>query len=183
RTEAIRNDELNEIRERIVVAPGTVRRLSVSVVINDDRLSQAQLDAVRATVAAAIGLDPDRSDQISVIGMAFDTSVADSLREALAAEQEAARQAQRNRLYAAAAAAALVLILGLVILISVRRARARRREEEVLRERLEAEIARRQEAITAEDEEFEAARRELENLARQKPEHVAQIVRAWLVQE
>lgn len=183
RTEAIRNYELNEIRERIVVAPGTVRRLSVSVVINDDRLSQAQLDAVRATVAAAIGLDPDRSDQISVIGMTFDTSVADSLREALAAEQEAARQAQRNRLYAAAAAAALVLILGLVILISVRRARARRREEEVLRERLEAEIARRQEAITAEDEEFEAARRELENLARQKPEHVAQIVRAWLVQE
>lgn len=183
RSESIRNYELSEIRERIVVAPGTVRRLSVSVVINDEGLSPAQIEAVRATVAAAIGLDPQRSDQISVMGMAFDTSVADSLRESLAAEQEAARRAERNRLYAYAAAAALALILGVVGLVAFRRALARRREEEVLRERLEAEIARRQESVTAEDDETAAARRELESLAREKPEQVAQIVRAWLVQE
>ncbi|HEX6989411.1 MAG TPA: flagellar basal-body MS-ring/collar protein FliF [Bacillota bacterium] len=183
RSEAVRNFELNEIREHIVVAPGTVRRLSVSVVINDDNLSTAQIDAVRSTVAAAIGLDPGRSDQISVMGMAFDTSVADSLRESLAAEEEAARRAQRNRLYAYGAAAGLVLILGLVAWLSVRRTLRRRHEEEVLRRRLEAEIARRQEAVSVEDDETENARRELETLARQRPEQVAQIVRAWLVQE
>ena len=182
RTESTRNYELNQIRERIVVAPGKVRRLSVSLVINDDRLTQAQLDAVRATVAAAIGLDPQRSDQISVIGMAFDTSVADRLREAMEAEEEAQRQAARQRLYVYGAAAGLVLILALAVLIAVRRARARRLEEEALLQRLESEIARRQEAAEESDE-AEEARRQLEELARQKPERMAQIVRAWLAQE
>lgn len=182
RTESVRNYEINEIRERIVVAPGTVKRLSVSVVVND-QLTPEQVDAVRSTVSAAIGLDPQRNDQISVIGMAFDTSIADQLRQSMAAEEEAARRAGRTRVYAVAAAALLIMIALAVRAVVARRAAARRREEEALQSRLEAEIAKRQASLVPEDDQEDRVWQEVETLARQKPEQLAQILRAWLVEE
>jgi flagellar M-ring protein FliF len=78
RTEVTRNVEINQIQERIVVAPGMLKRLSVAVVINRD-LTEAESLAVEETVSAAIGYDPNRSDQVMVTGMSFDTSWMDDL--------------------------------------------------------------------------------------------------------
>jgi flagellar M-ring protein FliF len=80
RREATRNLEINEIREQTVVAPGSVKRLSVSVVINQS-LDSLQVEAISEAIAAAIGYDPDRNDQITVTGIPFDTSLADAIRE------------------------------------------------------------------------------------------------------
>lgn len=181
RNESVRNYELNQIRESIVVAPGTVKRLSVSVVINE-QLTPEQLDNVRATVAAAIGFDPERNDQISVISMPFNTSIADEMKRQAALEQEAARQAELRRTYAAAAAAVLALLVIVVLLLMWRRANVRRQQETLLRRRLEAEIAKRQSSVAYGSEQSDEVQDRMETLVRQQPEQVAQIVRSWLVE-
>lgn len=91
-TERIVNYEVSRITDSITKAPGAPRRLSVGVVINSETLTPEQLEQVRNLVAAAIGLDASRNDQIEVTAMPFDTTVADSMRAVLEAEQ-ATRQA------------------------------------------------------------------------------------------
>lgn len=86
-TERIVNYEVSRITDSITKAPGAPRRLSVGVVINSETLTPAQLEQVRNLVAAAIGLDVSRNDQIEVTAMPFDTTVADSMRAVLEAEQ------------------------------------------------------------------------------------------------
>ncbi|HEY8450561.1 MAG TPA: flagellar basal-body MS-ring/collar protein FliF [Bacillota bacterium] len=190
RNERINNYELNEIRERLVIAPGTVRRLSVSVVINEP-LSPEQVAAVRSTVEAAIGYDAARNDQITVIGMPFNTSVSEQLQAALAAEEQARQEQAERQLYVLAAGCALLLLTAAVAWWVRRRRAARQHQEEKLQERLEQlDLARQRLAAEraeangrAADPERERAQRELETLVRQKPEQVAQIVRAWLAEE
>ncbi|HHY37830.1 MAG TPA: flagellar M-ring protein FliF [Clostridia bacterium] len=115
RRETTRNLEINEIREQTIVAPGSVKRLSISVVINRP-LDAAQVDAVSRTVAAAIGYDPQRNDQITVTGIPFDTSLADAFGEQETAFSPFFRFLEPYRAYvpflAALVAVALVYLLG-----------------------------------------------------------------------
>lgn len=59
-------------------APGTVKRLTVAVLVNDRKegaaaqpRTAAELTNIEALVAGAIGLDPTRGDAISVVSMPF----------------------------------------------------------------------------------------------------------------
>lgn len=59
-------------------APGTVKRLTVAVLVNDRKegaaaqpRSAAELSNIEALVAGAVGLDPTRGDAISVVSMPF----------------------------------------------------------------------------------------------------------------
>lgn len=54
------------------VAPGEVKRLSVSVLV-DTSVPASNLAAIRSAVAAAIGYDPTRKDVVNVSRMAFQT--------------------------------------------------------------------------------------------------------------
>lgn len=115
RRETTRNLEINEIREQTIVAPGSVKRLSISVVINRT-LDAAQVDAVSRTVAAAIGYDPQRNDQITVTGIPFDMSLADAFGDRRAAYPPFLRFLEPYRAYipfaAALVAAAFVYLFG-----------------------------------------------------------------------
>lgn len=187
RNERIANYELNEIRERLVVAPGTVERLSVSVVIND-QLTPEQIEAVQSTVQAAVGFDTDRNDQITVIGMPFDTTISDQLAAALEAERLAQEQAQQRMLYVYGAALGLALILFIIGLIVMRRSLARRRQDELLQERLrraqlEEQQAALEAAAAAASDERLRKQQEIEAMVREKPDQVASVVRAWLADE
>lgn len=183
RTESTRNYEVNRIRERIEVAPGVLERLSVSVVVNEP-LDAQQIEAVRTTVANAIGVDPGRNDEISVIAMPFDTTLADELQRSLEAEREAAAEDRSGRLfwYVIAAAAALGLLITGVWL---RRRAARAAAQSEQQRRLESELARRQIAASADEPDpiDDATRRDVERLIRQKPDDVVQLIRAWLARE
>lgn len=191
REEALRNYEVNRTTETRVVAPGAIRRLSVSVVVNR-ALTPDQEQAIRATVEAAIGYDPQRQDQVAVIGMPFDTSLADQLREELNREQ-AARQAWRT--WAIPVAAAVVAVAGAAAWVVVTRRRMQRQlaalEEELARR---AELERRRvvevpEAVSANGsgtgngKVASPMETELDQAARQQPEVVARVLRVWLAEE
>ncbi len=186
RQERIENYEIAESRERLVVAPGAVERLSVAVVVND-HLTDDQVQAISDAVSASIGYDPGRNDLISVIGQPFDTTLQDRMEEQLA-QDAVAREAWYDRVIWGAAAALLALmIMGFVI--SRRRAARRRAEEEEREAREEAQRLaegdrdqRRQlfpDTVPADDQ----LRRSIRELAREDPERVADAIKIWLHEE
>lgn len=187
RDESVRNFEVNRVVEHRVVAPGAVRRLSVSVVVNGT-LKPDQEQAIRDLVAAAIGFDPQRADQVAVIGMPFDTSLAERLGEQL--EQEAP-SAERRPQGAGVPVAVLAAVAGVLLALALgawwlARARVRRRlaalEQEMLA-RLEQERRRLQEAAAANGRRKQAGvAASIEDAARQDPERVARLLRVWLAE-
>ncbi|MDK2882713.1 MAG: flagellar M-ring protein FliF [Bacillota bacterium] len=165
-----RNYEVNQTREHLVVAPGSVRRLSVAVMVNGD-LTPEQQQAIQTAVTNAVGLQPDRGDQISVVSFPFQ---APSPAQILA-EQAAAEQAARNRrLLTSAVGGAAILLLAGVVIWRLRR----RRPAEVIP--LPGQAAVEEAAPAREESEQERIRKEVERLARQHPQEVAQLLATWL---
>ena len=173
------NYQVPSKQETVVDAPGSVKRLSVSVVVNGD-FPQSQLQQINNVVATAIGFEAARGDQINVSSMAFDDSLQREADEAAAAEKARAEAARRNMLIAALAAGAL-LLLGLLItyIIIMRRRRAARLAEELARQ--EEEIV-----VDTEDEPLEVVQRarsredDIKDLAQENPDEVAEIIKLWL---
>src|SRR5690606_23866672 len=152
---------------------------SVSVVIND-QLNEEQIQAVQSTVEAALGIDPLRDDRVSVIGMPFDTSVRDQLAESLVAEQEARERAAQRRVYGLVAAAVVILVVLVWLTLVLRAARNRAMEQEFER-RFQAELEKR--LRTRSDRTELPGRNGRDMLAKERPEKVAQVLRAWMAEE
>ncbi|HEY8201205.1 MAG TPA: flagellar basal-body MS-ring/collar protein FliF [Actinomycetota bacterium] len=65
---------INRTVTKTTAAPGTVKKLSVAIMLDDGTKSGAKLpkpDQVKALVSAAVGLDPARGDTIEVTPVAF----------------------------------------------------------------------------------------------------------------
>lgn len=88
RTETTTNNEIPRTTRTTVKAPGSVDRLSVSVVL-DESVTPAQEASITSAVAAAVGLDQTRGDTLSVTRLPFDASVKEDL---LAASGEGMEQ-------------------------------------------------------------------------------------------
>ena len=78
------NFEVNETQRQLTRVPGDVRRLTVAVLINDtqrigengevevEKRDPAELEALEALVAAAVGLNPERGDTLTLRSMPFE---------------------------------------------------------------------------------------------------------------
>ncbi|TFV64161.1 flagellar M-ring protein FliF [Geodermatophilus sp. DF01-2] len=189
------NNAVGTVVETVEAAPGTINRLTVSVVMDEavaGNLNQAQIQDL---VGNAVGLDVARGDDITVASMAFDTTAADRAAEELAAAAEAERQAQLWSMVKTGGIA-----LGIALLVLVVWLRSRRREygeeddyepleltDDVLAEldRIRIESTR---AVPVADNaalELEAAERarvrgEIAAMVSEKPDEVAAMLRGWL---
>ncbi|SHM10449.1 flagellar M-ring protein FliF [Caldanaerovirga acetigignens] len=172
KSEIIRNYELNESKENIAVAPGAVRKLTVSVVINRE-LTDDEKEKIVALVGNAVGYDIQR-DQITVEGMAFDTQLADMLSRQLSEE---ARSRQRQMVII------IVTVLAFVAILVVLYRNLMRRKLQMEEEKLAQKLTEAQQAASVEIDEKEELFKNIERLARQRPEEVAKIIRTWLNEE
>jgi len=86
--ESTKNYEINEERQHVIASPGSIRRLTVAVLVNDD-VTQPQQDSIMRTVSSAAGLNPSRGDTISVEPLPFSTENADRRAAEAQAEKEA----------------------------------------------------------------------------------------------
>lgn len=100
--------EVSTESQTIDKAVGTIRRLTVSVVMNNLPPNKT-VSEMQALVASAAGVNPARGDVVNVSVMPFDTTH-------LAAEKQALEKAQRQELYLTAARGVL---MGLVVLVSL----------------------------------------------------------------
>jgi flagellar M-ring protein FliF len=174
RTQIVVNYEFSETREKVVEAPGQVSRLSASVVLNR-QLTPEEEAAVARLAGAALGLDPTRGDELVVVGMPFDTSLADQLREGLG---EPARAPFAWWPFAAGGALLLMLAVALATRLRTRR-RRRPSLALVAGEQLTPAVAP-QAAVPAAAAAGKASLAELAELARHKPETVARLLRTWI---
>jgi flagellar M-ring protein FliF len=111
--------ELNKLVQKVVRAPGSVTRLSVSVVLDDDpnNPNGALRQSVQDAVNAAAGIDPTRGDVLTVTSLTFNQT------ELLATQTSMAESAQKEQLmtYLHLAALALGPLVMLVVLFLILR--------------------------------------------------------------
>jgi len=199
------NNSVNKVTEQTTVAPGGVRRQSVSVVV--DRAAAAGLSTgkLEDMVAAAAGIDEGRGDQLSVVTADFDSTTAQEAADALAQQQAADEAARKDRLLIAEIGGAIVVLILIAgaLALRVRRKHRREREEEAAALEEEREAAARAAAapppglwrdMDQEDSELvrtsvlprrgedpdEQMRSEIAQLADEDPAAVASTLREWL---
>jgi flagellar M-ring protein FliF len=188
------NNAVGTTVETVEAAPGTINRLTVSVVMDAavaGNLNQAQ---VQDLIGNAVGLDIARGDDITVASMAFDTSAADAAAEELAAAEEAERQAQMWSLIRTGGIALGIALLVLVVWLRSRRKEDDEEEYEALEladdvmaelDRIRIESTRATPVVDNAALELEAAERarirgEIATMVSEKPDEVAAMLRGWL---
>ncbi len=156
----------------------------VQIPLNKDDLKQAE-----NIVKKSIGFNEGRGDQVAVENIMFDRSKQwNKLRD------EYARKEQLKKMLLAALIGVFALFLGVILFRAISKEMARRRR--IREEQLAAEQQRmREAALRAAEEEGvdvelsleEKARLELQenaiNLARERPDDVAQLLRTWMAEE
>lgn len=192
--------EVGKVFERKVVAPGQLRRVSVAVLIDgtyrmitDGKTAEQkavylprkpeELEKIKEAVKKAVGFDISRGDQVEVAEFPFDTSIMDK-------ERILMEEAERRALWFSTAKSAMT-ILGIVLVLLVglrllmRALKGHRLQEFPLQEALSMRKAERSlgvAATSAVDEiPDDPAKHGLRELARNKPNELAQLVRAWIV--
>lgn len=175
RMESIINYEINEIHTRRQVPPGAIRSVSVGVWIDGD-LTDEQEESIANTLASALGLDPTRGDQVIVASMPF--ASVDAL---AAASSQAAEAAWGLPAPYALAAAALLAIIALLYWQLRRRRATQPAGMDIVVDEDDVEIAERK--LTSEERRRQQLHEQVAALAREKPEDVAQLVKAWLMEE
>lgn len=188
------NYAISQTTQQTTVAPGKVARLSVAVAVNRT-LTSVQQKSIQQMVMAAIGADPARQDQITVIGMPFATSAAQNLVTKPAAT---AKPAQSPLPLALAGLAAAAVAAALIFSVrSGRRDILAEAEERRLAERLVGERAGLDGDLAlpefdpddpdgvrrAARSEQEARRREIVSVVQRRPEDVANVLRSWITEE
>ncbi len=212
RKESTRNYEVNEENQKIVASPGSIRRLTVAVLVSDE-ITELQQEGLLRAVSSAAGINEERGDTISVEPMPFNTDLRDQ-REAL----ERQEQLRKDRiLYTEIAAMILIaaLLLGGFLMYRWKKRKERqaeleaklaaerqareeaRRAEEAQRRAEEAErLAAAEERAQAienneiEDDKLTPAERQNLNqkqaimkLIDEKPAEVAWLIKTWLIED
>jgi flagellar M-ring protein FliF len=104
-----------------VRAPGSVKRLAVAVVLDQQApVAASQVDTIQQLVTTAAGIDPKRGDLITVSALPFDRTQVETEQVALA---EAARQEQLLTYLRLGALIGVPLLVLIALLIAVRMGR------------------------------------------------------------
>lgn len=198
KTTATKNYQVDTTQEEQVVNPGSVKRLSVSVMADADSITQAQLDQIKTIVASAAGVDSTRGDQIQVAAIPFNKT--DLQQEKIAMDN--AQKRQQFVMYAEIGAA---VFLGLVFFLVFLRNRSKKAradkllgldsshpvslaDAELLLAQQEAEeeaklkLAKRN-VKTAEEIEKQKTKESVELYSRNNPDEAARLVKTWLSEE
>lgn len=179
-TQLTQDFALSQQDTHTILAPGTITRLSVAVVVGA-KLTAAQLALVKSTVQAAVGAYPAQKNQVTVVAMPFNHT----LLHGLAA---AAPVPPASRLLVPALIGVGVLLLLLVlVLVLRRRAPGAVAVDDGVGATLASGVAV---GVSAGAEDplgsaiasAQAVRDRLHGALKQRPEDVARVIRVWLDQ-
>lgn len=192
RYEETTNFDVGQTEVKSIKAPGQVRKMSVSVVL-DGNLSESAKASVNNIVAAACGYEQTRGDMISIEAMPFDNTVKNKVDEELKAMEAntLAEQRKQNLItYIGYPAAGLLALILLIILISKIRASFTRpavlsggNVDVVVNEPVTVNEVIRNPVILDEEEERVDLASEIKKYANKKPDQVVEIVKSWLAED
>ena len=201
RKESTKNYEVNEENQKVVSSPGSIRRLTVAVLVNDT-VTALQQESLLRVVSSAAGINEDRGDTISVEPLPFNTEKRDKQIAEDAAEQE-----RKDRILYMEIGALILLVALIVggVLMNRRKKQqerealeeARRREEERIRaeeeerRRLEEEARAAaieadkipEDSLTDEERQQREEKKTVLQLIDQKPADMAMLIKQWLSED
>ncbi len=180
KTNRVTNYQVNQVKEQLEKAQGQIKDLSVSVVIDNNKMTTETMENVREIVASAVGIDPTR---VVVQSMEFNGNkqLQEQLEEAFDSQHKSPSLPgviQKLLLYGGMG------LLGILMVILVRAMTRRRKVEEV-------SVGFDLESIPSVDiipdieiNDSEASiQSKVEKFTQQQPEVVAQLLRTWLNEE
>ncbi|HLG73565.1 MAG TPA: flagellar basal-body MS-ring/collar protein FliF [Chloroflexota bacterium] len=107
KTDNTQNFEISKSIEQLQKSPGSIKRMTVSAMVNTP-LDQAGVDSLTRSLQAAAGYDPNRGDLVTVTSLAFSNQVDNAANAAAAAAQ---RQQLIQRIVEGAGVALVALVL------------------------------------------------------------------------
>jgi flagellar M-ring protein FliF len=126
---------VDRVVESTNTAPGAINRLSVAVVVDEDKVTEAMTADVTALVSAGAGISTERGDVLAVTRMPFDTSTAEDADKAMVEADKAEKaKASQQMIQNIALMAFLVIVLLVAFFLYRRAAKQRRRRAQLLAE-------------------------------------------------
>lgn len=183
------NYDSGKSESKIISAPGEVKRLTASVVVDGNLDAQTQ-QSLQNAVSNAIGLDANRGDQVTVLGMAFDTTAQSDVQNQFDA-MNAETANRKNTIMMVAGGIGIAVLLGIIIVLLTKRRKKRKEEEEEATQLLDALvddtiIPKELDAFEPINFETNTQKSHLENeikkYATEKPEQVVEIIKSWLAE-
>lgn len=210
RTAEVTNYEISRVTRHTIKPRGDVGRLSVAVIVDDEPVvgkdkngnvtrktrprQPAELQKIQGLVAAAVGLDTARGDQLTVENVAFDTTGTEEPAPATFVERYGDTMKETGKVF-------VVLLLGLLSFLFVVRPLMKRglaskplpevrevlpqqlpKTVEQLQGEIEAEIAA-AEAAAGQPRKLTVLTKRLAAVAQKEPENAARLLRTWLAEE
>jgi len=169
------NYQVSTLQETVENAPGSVRRLSASVVVNEADVP-VDVQKIRDVVGSAIGYDQNRGDQINVTSMAFDDSYQKKIEAEMAQYDAAAKAKEKERLYIYGLSGLAVLVVLAAIILWRRRSAQRDEDEELVEELIPVKAIELDQEEKAKDDKKEQIRA----LSKEKPDEIAEILKVWI---
>jgi flagellar M-ring protein FliF len=193
RTSTNQQNTVNSIITNTVTAPGDLKNLTVSVVLNKAAAAGVNLTDVQNQVSNAVGFSAKRGDTISVSSQTFNTTAATA---AAAAAAKAAKDAAAAKSSAALISmiktgGLVVLVLAIVIITVIANKRRKRPEEpddldiflSTLRDDPDSLPPAPEDIIPGPTKEARlgvARQAKLAEMAENDPQEVARLLRSWL---
>jgi len=170
--ERIVNYEIDRIEEHLIKAPGEVKRLSVSLFIDNQISPELQLQ-LEESVAAAVGLDYARGDSISVVSLEFSKEVL---------PEPTVTYTLPWPVGVGLGMLIVLILLGIILALRARRKRQVAEGVDLLVGETAEETAATEE-LTPEEVKRRQRQEYLETLAREHPQDVATIIRTWVLED
>lgn len=179
-------DRKNSVFEKSL---GNIKRITVSVMLNknanyfkDREFNDDERIKFQRMVETAVGFSPSRGDRINVEALPFDNQIHESFNMALE------KEAQRIRnLYISGTVLIIVLILVLIAYMIYRGVEAkklREQEEKAIEDLLpQFEEFELDDKMSVEDQERVDQENQIKQIAKQKPDEVANLIRNWLAED
>ncbi len=183
----ITNYDTGKNQIQTITAPGEVKRLTASVVI-DKQLSEADQQKFQKAVENAIGYNSVRGDEVSILGAQFDTTEAEAAKEAEEKLQAKEALARRN-LYIALGIVGGLIVLAILIFVLRKFRKKKKEEDEQILDTLidDSLIPKEPEVFTPIDFEVQNQKshleKEIKRYATEKPEQVVDIIKSWLAED
>ena len=171
------NYQVSTREESVIDAPGSVRRLSASVVVNDVA-APFYVQEIQEVVGAAIGYNQDRGDQILVTSMAFDDSYLKKVEAEMAHLEDLA---QKELLYKYAIAGGALLVVLLAALVALFLWRRRRVYDDVEGEIVTTIPVQDMELELDQEQKLKADKQQrLIDQYKETPDKIAEIIKVWI---
>lgn len=170
------NYEVNEIKERIERQQGQIEDLSISVIIDNDTVDEGTIGSVKELVAAAVGTDINR---IAVHAMKFDVTLQEAFLEGFEG-----RRVGIGLDPSIIMIAVFLVILAFVAFIIMRKQRMAAEQKALKQAALESGSTQLElEQVDFENDTQDQIKKQLDKLALQRPDALAQLLRNWLTEE